>query len=315
MARRVHLLAVVVVPVRAGYAAVWLAVLLSVGGVFGLAAIAEWWHGSAPRTVARALGLDGPDAPELDRRRAAAVAALTAGCMGEHGLPYPAIPEAPLVIPDASLDPEAWAARWGFGVSTSVGTSTAARTETLAEDPVATLLASADATERERYVQVLHGTEQDPGCLGRATEAVYGLRERLLQPVRGALEALDASIETDAAMGAVRSTWVTCTGQATEPLGLPREAPDRRRLPGRLLAWFGERSATVTAVADRDALVALERRVAVDVARCETAFVAGRASVAEPHEAAFVAAHRQALEAIGASIRATEAAYPSAAMP
>lgn len=301
---------------RAGYAAFGLGVLLSIGGVLALGAITPTVPGYPVESVNAVLGLDGPDAADLDGRRAAAVAALIARCMAAHGLPYPTAVEAPPAIPDASLDPEAWAARWGFGVSASLGQVSDAADQVAPEDPaapdpVAAFLAERDPTERARYRDALYGTAPAAGCQPQATETVYGLRPRLLAPLRADLEALEASIEADPAMRPVRDAWTHCASLAVRELALGPEATHRERLPGRLLAWFGARAHAVSDTAARDALFTLERRVAVAVARCEQGFVTARARVAGPHESSFVAAHRAALEAIGAAIRQAEAAYPA----
>lgn len=315
MAWRIDLLAVAALPVRAGYAALWLAILVSLGGALGLASVTGWWATDPSGTVADVLGIDGPDAPDLDRRRAGAVVAMTSRCMAARGLPYPAVVEAPPWVPDASLDPEAWAARWGFGVSTSLSGPAASASTPAAPDPLAALLTTQGPAERARYVAALHGTEHTPGCLARATDAVYGLRERLLAPLRGPLGTLDTAIDRDPAMRVVRNAWGSCVRRAVEPLDRFPDPPERERLAERLIAWFAARAGDTGDAASRVALAGLERRTAVDVARCELTFSAGRARVAQPHEAAFVAAHRPELLAIGASIRATEAGYPATVDP
>ena len=83
---------------------------------------------------------------DLDRRRADAVAILTTRCMAAHGLAWAARPELPRQIPDAELDPVAWAERWGFGVSTSVG-AVAPPDE---PDPAMTQLAALPQADRSR---------------------------------------------------------------------------------------------------------------------------------------------------------------------
>jgi hypothetical protein len=69
---------------------------------------------------------------------------------------------------------------------------------------------------------------------------------------------------------------------------------------------------TPAAVAGLAALQAEERRAATVLARCETAFSAGRSVVAAPYEAAFTLEHGDALRRIGAEVRAAEAALPTA---
>lgn len=59
------------------------------------------------------------------------------------------------------------------------------------------------------------------------------------------------------------------------------------------------------------ALQVEERRVAMVLAGCDAAYEQARAEAAAPIEAAFVSEHRAALAAIGAGIRAAEAALPT----
>ena len=81
--------------------------------------------------------------------------------------------------------------------------------------------------------------------------------------------------------------------------------------PGRLDAlrtWFAMRGHSWPG----PSIIALERRVAVGIARCDRDHVTARRRAAEPHERAFVREHAAVLARIGAAIRLAEAAYPPA---
>ena len=143
-----------------------------------------------------------------------------------------------------------------------------------------------------------------------ATEAVYGMRDRSLAALRPALVALDARIAADPAAARALAVWRACVRPVAGGLAL-----DRRSLSGALLERYMRRSSMIEsgtlAVAGLAALQAEERRVATVVAACEVVFAVDRAVAAAPHEAAFVAAHRDELRSIGAAIRAAEAALPT----
>jgi hypothetical protein len=105
--------AFVVVPVAV--AAIFIAVALDMG--FG--------HG--PVGLAEYLGWRDAQTPELAAREARVVQHRIDACMAALGLPYREFVEPPPGIPDADLGPRDWAAKWGFGVSTSVGVVSARR--------------------------------------------------------------------------------------------------------------------------------------------------------------------------------------------
>ncbi len=238
--------------------------------------------------VAAALDLAG--GPALDARRAAAVADATGRCLADRGIVMAVPVDLPPPVPDAGLDPIAWAGRWGFGISTraaEVGT-------TRVPDAGPRL----DAAARS----ALFGDAGRPGCQERARIEVYGLRDRLLAPLRPALEALGARIDADPGSRAADVAWVGCAGTVLEPLaGVPRPVRVGDLDPVR--TWFAAQPGTA-------ALQALERRVAAGIARCDLARVDARRHAAWPHEEAFVATHRERLAGIAVSIRAAEAAYP-----
>ena len=282
--------------------------LLGLAGGVGLATAVLSDAADRPTTVAAALGLDRAD-PELDGRRAEAVAILTADCMRRHGLHWTAVPELAPAIPDEHLDPVAWARRWGFGLSTMVGR----RPDPASVGASAAAMEADDLSVREGYRRALHGVDGSPGCHATATNAVFGARDRLLAPLRPALDALDARIVADPKTQLAAATWRTCVGPVTAGL-----AADRRSLPGALLERYDaqvRRLAGLHSIAGLAALQADERRVATVVADCEVAFGAARVSAAARHEAAFVAGHRDALASIGAAIRAAEAGLPTLPPP
>lgn len=288
---------------RAGYASFWLVVLLAIVAVVGAGLTGHRQPPVAPATIAGALGLDETDAVELDRERATVVNAMTARCMAARGLPYPATVEPPPVIPDASLDPVAWADRWGFGVTTSVGTTGAS---TVVVDPVEDLVASWPANEKERYRAALRGNDEVPGCLPRATDAVYGARDRLLAPLEPAFRSLEASVEGDQRMTPIRDAWTVCARSVALPLHIAEAEVARDRLPSRLIDWFVAALTQPGGGAGQRLLAIRERTVAGAIARCDMAFSKARTVVAAPYEAEFVARHRTELQAIGVAIREAE---------
>jgi len=160
------------------------------------------------------------------------------------------------------------------------------------------------------YLRALHGEGRIPGCHATATDAVFGLRDRLLAPLRPGLDALDARIAAASAAARAVATWRACVGPVAGGL-----AVDRRSLPGALLERFAARVGSVgsgpSSVAGLAALQADERRVAIVLAECELAYTTERSAAAASYEAAFVAEHRTALEGIGSAIRAAEGALPT----
>jgi len=301
VARRLAVHAVALAAVRAAYAAL----ILGLIGGLGLATVVLSSRGDRPLTVAAALGIDRP-AGELERRRSEAVAALVTDCMARLGLRWSAVPEPGPPIPDPDLGPTDWAKRWGFGVSTTIGSPP---TDADVDPNMASLEAVAPAV-RDIYRRALHGEGRIPGCHATATDTVFGVRERLLASLRPALDALDARIAADPAAARAVATWRACVGPVAGGL-----AVDRRSLPGALLERFAARVGSVgsgpSSVAGLAALQADERRVATVLAECELVYTTDRSAAAAPYEAAFVAEHRASLEGIGSAIRAAEAALPT----
>jgi hypothetical protein len=283
-----------VVALRAGY----LAFVSSLVGT-ALVAILFLAPPPPPRTIVDALAAPLDDG--LAERRTWAVEASTQACMHALGLPYRPRVGADPVIPDADLDPIAWAERWGFGIATAVGVAAADTA-----DPADRYLAGLHGSARARYVAALYGDGTGRGgCHGSAMDAVHGLRDRELAPLRGPLARLERAIAVDPARSRVLAAWDACV----RALGIPDT--DRATLIERMRASFTERAARVQP--DRrllDAIAADERRVAAGIARCEAGYAAQMAVVVAAHEARFVATHRALLARIGARIRAAEAAYP-----
>jgi hypothetical protein len=283
--------------VKAAYGA------LTIGLVVGpwLATTVLSSAGHRPTTVEEALGL-GTAGAELDGRRAAAAAVLTAACMRSLGLRWQPTPEPLPEIPDPGLGPVAWADRWGFGVSTIT-----ARPAGSADDSNLGAIATLSEVLRSRYRAALNGSAGHPGCQETARESVYGLRDRLLRPLRPDLDALDAAVTADPGLGRAVAVWRGCVGRVAD--GLPI---DRRSLPGALIQRFAARAADVEPGSPplRD-IQEEERRVAGVLARCEESYTNARTRIAARHEAAFVATHEAALRAVGAAIRAAEAALPT----
>lgn len=279
-------------------------ILLGLAGGVGLATAVLPDANDRPTTVAAALGIDATD-PALDGRRAEAVAILIADCMRQRGLRWTALAEPAPWVPDPELDLVAWARRWGFGLSTMVGTP---HPQATADANMAAVEAAAPST-RDAYGRALHGEDGSPGCHETATDAVFGSRDRLLGPLRPALDALDARIAGDPGTQRAAAAWRTCVGPIRRGL-----AADRRSLPGALLDRYDARLRSLSglrSIAGLAALQADERQVATVVAECEVAFASARAISAARHEAAFVAEHRAALAAVGAAIRAAEAGLPT----
>lgn len=226
------------------------------------------------------------------------------------GMPYRPVPQPAPPIPDPGLGPVAWAERWGFGVTTSVGVRPVAEVA----DPNAAYAAALPPDAAVVYRTALFGTDGASGCHGAANEQVHGLRARLLAPLDADLAALGRAVDADAAMIAVRDSWSACIRPAADALALAGSDRDRDRLPDALIAAFAGRLRALrpssTGPPTLGALQAFERRTAVRIARCEAAFAAGRAVVAAAHESRFVREHTAALAAIGRSIRDAEAALP-----
>lgn len=287
---------------RAAYGAIILGIL---GGLWLATRALSAGAIPAPATVAAALAVDA-EGLDIDARRSEAVAVLVARCMQARGLEWQPWVEPPPTVPDAELDPVGWAERWGFGVSTTVGRETGSP----ALDPNLAGMAASPSERRERLREALDGTgETAPGCQRATNEAVYGLRDRLLGPLRPALMELDARIAADPDATRALEAWRACV----EPIA-GGAVGERREFTERLMLRFEAETQRVTAAPSNlvglFALQTEERRVAATLARCEARYAAARAAVAGPYEVAFVAQHRDELRRIGTAIRDAEAALP-----
>jgi hypothetical protein len=289
--------------VRAAYGAL---ILGLAGGLWLAGQALSITTGPVPTTVADALGLDRVEV-DIDARRSEAVAVLVARCMAAHGLPWEPRIEPPAAVPDPDLEPIAWAERWGFGISTLVGRHMAEAPH----DPERVSIETLPREDRDGYRAALSGTgPTDVGCQRAATDAVYGLRDRLLAPLKPGLTDLDGRIAADGAARQAVEAWRRCVAPIADG-----RTPERRTFATTLVQGFVTRSAMLglgpPGATGRLALQVEERRVAATLARCEAAFVKARADVAGPYEAAFVAQHGAELERIGAAIRDAEAALPT----
>ena len=285
---------------RLGYLAVAFMIL---AGVIAAMAFLGITAATTPRTVAAALGTDAADPPDLASRREAAIAELTAACLRAAGIAAVAVIEAPAAFPDADLDPVAWAERWGFGVSTSVGASPAVSVV----DVNLEAAERAGPAARRRYLAVLHGEGRRPGCHDPASEQVLGLRRRVLAPIAADLGRLDRAIEADPAMATVLASWQRCVAPVADAFG-----PSRADLGPTLLARFAARLAAIRDDSAQLArLQATERRTATVIARCEAAYAAARARVATTYEGPWVDRHRAILERMRTAIAEAEAAWPT----
>jgi hypothetical protein len=282
--------------VRAAY----LALLLGLVGGLGLATAVLSEAADRPTTVAAALGLRSDAA--LDDRRSVAVAVLTAACMRRLGLDWAHTVEPAPTIPNADLDPIAWADRWGFGISTAVAQPSVPPDT----DPNLAAVAAMPVAAQSVYRAALHGATGRSGCHETANATVYGLRDRLLAPLRPSLDALEAEIASDP--GALRAlgSWHDCVAGVSAGATI-----DRRSLPGALVQRFIGRMSAPIDSGDLPALQAEERRVAGVLARCEVGYADAKATAAARHETMFVARHREVLRTIGDAIRAAEAALPT----
>lgn len=294
------------VAVRAAYAALLLGL---VGGLALATGVLSGRTVPERRTVASVLALDVPGV-DIDRRRSEAVAVLVARCMTGHGFAWTPWVEPPPSLPDPGLGPITWAERWGFGISTVIG-----RPQTVeAGDPNLAAIGALGPDERDTVRRALYGDRGGGGCQDVASDDVFGLRERLLAPIRPALKELDSRIAADRGAPVLVSAWRTCVTPVSSA-----STVERSEVPARVMAGISNRLAalpqTPGAVAALAALQADERRAATVLARCEAAFSAGRSIVAAPYEASFTLEHGDALRRIGAEIRAAESALPTLPPP
>ena len=150
--------------------------------------------------------------PDLTAREVWAVQHRIAACMAALGLPYREFVEPPPDIPDADLPPRDWAAKWGFGVSTSVGIVDATPP---AADPNLAYIDSLAPVQREAYRAALFGSSTEPGCNRQANELVYGRHDRILAPLAPDLARLEDEIAHDARIVDADARWLACITTAS----------------------------------------------------------------------------------------------------
>ena len=130
----------------------------------------------------------------------------------------------------------------------------------------------------------------------------------LLAPLEPDLRAMQAAIGAHPRMTDVTNQWRACLARD----GI--QGADRASTVPTLVASLSER---LHALASRPGdgsladLQADERRLATAVARCETAFIAARATIAAAYERRFVQDHRSVLDAIRQALEAADAALPT----
>ena len=199
-------------------------VVVSVGLAL-LAAGAVAWLGPRHRPVGLAAYLGWRDArtPELAAREARAVQTRIAACMAALGLPYREQVEPPPEVPDPGLGPREWAAKWGFGVSTSVGVTDALPP---AADANLAYIDSLPPERRAAYRSALFGDGASRGCNGEANDAVYGRHDRLLAGLASRLAELEARIAADPRTLDADARWLSCVSS-------PSFRPSSRRAFGR----------------------------------------------------------------------------------
>jgi len=286
------------------------AVLLLAGLIAG--AVAGASPPPLPRTIAEATGgqVEPSRASSLDRRRAVAVAQLTARCMLARGLPYATGPEDAPGIPDPDLGPVAWADRWGFGLSTSVDGPDIADAPP-DEVPGGMQAPGPPSGARARIAAALYGSDAVTGCLPLADLAVYGQMDRLLSPLAGDLATLRATERADPrsiAAARKRGDCLRSAGlDATDTASARAMAAIGARLDGLMTSGAPD---DPTALQALQALQADERHIAGVIARCDVAFVdAARPAIVDA-EVVFVRDHLDALLAIRIARQLAEANLP-----
>jgi hypothetical protein len=256
--------------------------------------------GRRPVGLAAYLGWRDARTPELAAREARVVQHRIAACMGTLGLPYREFVDPPPAIPDADLGPREWAAKWGFGVSTSVGFVNAMPPAT---DPNLAYIDSLVPSDRETYRAALFGSATKPGCNGQANALVYGRHDRLLAGLAPDLARLEDQVVGDARSVEADAGWMACIAtESFRPSGRRRfgqEAIDL--LTRRLEAIMGPPPGDPDV--DRSALAGLqtfEIKLALRGIDCDEQVRAVTEAVRLEAESRFVDAHRAALDDIKA---------------
>lgn len=265
-----------------------------------IAVALEQGLGHRPVGLPAYLGWRDAQTPELAAREERVVQHRIAACMGGLGLPYRESVEPPPGIPDADLGPSDWAAKWGFGVSTSVGVLNATPPAT---DPNLAYIESLAPEPGAAYRAALFGSDAVPGCNARANELVYGRHDRLLAGLAPDLARLEDKIARDARIVDADARWMAC-------ISTPSFRPSSRRRFGqeaielvtrRLEAVMGPPPGKPDV--DRSALArlqAFEIELALRGFDCDEGVRPVSEAVRLEHESRFVEDHRAALDDVKA---------------
>jgi hypothetical protein len=256
--------------------------------------------GRRPVGLADYLGWRDAQTAERAAREARVVQDRIAACMAALGLPYREFVDPPPAIPDAELGPREWAAKWGFGVSNSIGVLNAMPPAT---DPNLAYVDSLAPNDQGAYRVALFGSSGRPGCNDQANAAVYGRHDRLLAGLAGDLADLETRIAADPRSVEADAGWMACLSSASfRPSSRGRfgqEAIDL--LTRRLEAIMGPPPGDPGF--DRSTLEALqtfEIELAVRGFDCDEQVRAIGEAVRLEYEARFVEDHRAALDDIKA---------------
>jgi hypothetical protein len=246
------------------------------------------------------LGWRDARTPAMTALEAQAVQHRIAACMAALGLPYTEFVEPAPAIPDQDLGPREWAAKWGFGVSTSVGV---ADPRPPVADPNLAHIETLPSADGEAYRAALFGTASSPGCSSDANDAVYGRHDRLLVELAAELAELEEGIAGDPRTLDADADWLACAST-------PVFRPSSRRAFGRqAIDDIGRRLEAIlgpppgVADFDPDALArlqALEIDIALRGIDCDDRVRPTLDAVRLEYESRFVGAHRAALDAIKA---------------
>jgi hypothetical protein len=258
--------------------------------------------GRSERAVGLAdyLGWREARTPAMATQEAQAVQHRIAACMAALGLPYIEFVEPAPEIPDQDLGPRDWAAKWGFGISTSVGV---ADPRPPVADPNLAHIETLPPAEGDAYRAALFGTASSRGCGGDANDAIYGRHDRLLAGLAPDLGALEEQIAGDPRTVDADARWRSC---ASSPIFQPssRRAFGREAIDdiGRLLKAIMGPPPGVAAF-DRDALErlqALEIDIALRGIDCDDLVRPALETVRLEDESRFVEAHRAMLDDVKA---------------
>src|SRR5437773_3278274 len=270
--------------------------------------VAVWLSKPASRPVQGLYDYLGLNDPATSGTRAKledqATEELVASCMASRGFTYRPRRDGPPQPPDPELAPVEWAEKWGFGIATSVGTST---DESLEADPNDSYIQSLSGTQRNAFFTALRGAAEPAassapeGCLPLANDQVYGRYNSVLTPVSDALESIGPDIHQDSRVAPAIADWASCHVGA----GLPRDHPERvaQRLASdvstQLMAIMGPPPGRPDY--DRAALSSLQasdKRVATAVAICSQRFQDAYRPIANEYESRWASLHADTLKQV-----------------